>query len=789
MKKTVKLISPIAVLILLIVGYGYFAHLWSQPQDSPITRGSIWISPFVLGLSILLYYSLKYADKHRAYFSFSSLTIITILAGGFLQLSFADSSEETIKRLMLEQNMKINAISDELKEALPDLPEDISNNIVILGNPKAKTVLVNAQGGPVTSLLNFEFIKMMSDAGIKAEDLLLVNVHQYQTQRTEEFEANLISFEDAKKYDAISTQMLADVVSYFKNKGNNVVVMGISFGAFVIEDLLANYPVVADKYIIVVGRLDMPDAVWQEFSKGNYVGFKYDNGKTEIVKFTAEEAGMGGGNSIADKNTSLLAAGLGYKRFTELLKDKDLSKVVYFYGSIDDQVGSLSPAEVDFLKSKAVPITRYESDHGGTIDEFLKNDFKNIIDKVEKTKNGGSTEDSSTNNPSSENPGQNLDPAYRGTISPEHFNTTLDFEWLGNLPVIDVTIDGKEYKFLFDTAAPTLLPETLIKELKLSPITNTDTLHDSSGKQLQTKLYSLPSLKVNDLEFKNFTVLSSNFTTVFPLTCLGLDGVLGYNFLQYMVVKLDLKQQKITFSDQLPEHKAFTPIDIEFEPRYGPLIKLNFAFGNARFQIDTGNNANIQLGTTTVIPEMDKLNYPSRETRGAFVAGFGGAKQNNIKFDYLVKDFSIDNKIHIKAFPFTVDQSNAFLIGENFLKKFTIIIDFPGKKAYFKQLEEGEINEGFAKTFGFTPLWDGKSSLIISAVTSNTPAAKADLKPGDRIVSLNGVEMNEITEEGFCEFWNSSQNGTNSFEEQNSVELVIQRGNQDAKKVQLIHTE
>ena len=384
---------------------------------------------------------------------------------------------------------------------------------------------------------------------------------------------------------------------------------------------------------------------------------------------------------------------------------------------------------------------------------------------------------------------ENMDPAYLGTISPIHFNTTLDFEWSGNLPLVYLTIDGKKYKFLFDTAAPTMLPKTLIKELKLKPIVNRDTLSGSSGKQIRVKLYTLPSLKINDLEFKNYTILSSNFTTIFPLSCLGFNGVLGYNFLQHAVIKLDLKHQKITLSDKLMEHKGYTPIDIKFEPRYGPLINLSFAFGEALFQLDTGNNTNIQLGTISVIPEMEKFKYASRETRGAFVSSFGGAKQNNRQIDYLVKDFSIDNKIPIKSFPISVNQSGAFLIGENCLKKITIIIDFPDKKAYFKQIETGEINENFSKTFGFTPMWDGKSSLVISAIASNTPTEKHDLKPGDKIISLNGIKMDRLTKENFCKLMLSSQKDPHSFEKQKNIRLFIQRGEQKPKEVQLVHSE
>ena len=389
---------------------------------------------------------------------------------------------------------------------------------------------------------------------------------------------------------------------------------------------------------------------------------------------------------------------------------------------------------------------------------------------------------STTNKLSSD---KNTDPAYRGTIQPEHFKTTVNFKWSGGLPLVNVSIQGKTYKFLFDTAAPTMLPEALVKELKLNPIVNSDTLHDSSGKKIQVALYTLPSLEINELKFKDFIILPSNFAQSFPLSCLGFDGILGYNFLQDMVVKLDLNNQKITLSDQPLAHDGYMPVDIQFEPRYGPLVNLNFSFGAAPFEIDTGKNTYIQLGDTNVIAEMKKQKYISREIQGAFVSSVGGTKQNNRQIDFLITDFSIDNKIPIKSFPVSVNQSGAFLIGEDFLKKFTIIIDFPGKKAFFKQVGEGDIEQGFKDTFGFMPMWDGKSGLFISAVTSNTPAAKVDLKPGDKIISLNGKKMDSFTQDKFCQFMLSSQNDPDSFEKQKTAKLTIQRGDQKPQEIEL----
>ncbi len=663
-------------------------------------------------------------------------------------------SNKKIEAYIENKNAQIDSTSMALKQQM-DLPQEISKNIAVMGNPNAKTVLINAQGGPMTSIQNFELMYILMQAKVNKDSLLAVNVHQYQTLRTKEFETKLITFEDAKKYDAETTKMLAQTVDYFKRRGNTVIVTGISFGAFVVEDLLATYPAIADRYIIVAGRLDMPDAVWKEFAKGNYVGFKYKKGEPHIVKFTPKQAGMGGGNSIGDKNTSVLAAGLGYKRFTRLLQDKDLSRVDYFYGSIDDQVGRLSDEEISFLKSKGVNPIKFDKNHEGAIDDFTVGYLKDIVHKVSKE--------------------TNIDPSMLGSIVNKNFTKTFPFEWSGGLPIVKVTIDGKEYKFLFDTDAPTSIPEYLAVYLHLKKITKIK-LHDSGGRQLERSLYQLPLLTVAGVKFQDFVVSTANFKDIFPISCLGFDGILGYNFIRDLKVKIDYNKQEITFSDMPIPHGGYTPLNIHFEPKQGPLVELNFPFGSGHFIFDTGKNTDIQLGNPAVIPDFDNQGYEYRETFGTFSASIANNNTDRLKRTYLVKDFSLDSVLHIKSFPVSIDNSNAYLIGDGFLKHFTVIFDLPNQKAYFQKINKEDLNEGFEDTFGFTPFWNETDGLFISAITDKTPAAEAELKVGDKILSLNGKDVSKMEKEDFCVLLQQASS-SNSMDKQKELKITIRRGN------------
>ena len=90
---------------------------------------------------------------------------------------------------------------------------------------------------------------------------------------------------------------------------------------------------------------------------------------------------MGGSGSLSDRNMAKLAAGLGHKRYITLLKDTNLSNVIYVYGKKDQQVGSLTTEEVDFLKSKNVKILASEVGHGQTSINFIKKGMDLLFEK------------------------------------------------------------------------------------------------------------------------------------------------------------------------------------------------------------------------------------------------------------------------------------------------------------------------------------------------------------------------------------------------------------------------
>ncbi len=251
-------------------------------------------------------------------------------------------------------------------DATIGISQEIKDLIYFKGDGNAPVVLINVQGGPDTALSTGEVDDIFQT--FNTTDLLAVNVHQAQTLTPSLFEGNDITLDQAINFNAESVEMLSKVIKYFKDQGRTVYILGISFGAFITQDLITKEGVdVADKYLIMVGRLDINDAIWQGFSEGKF-GY-FENGINPIID---QEVGT----DVTDRNLDKLTAGIAMNRYTQLLNTfEDLSKITYVYGKTDEAVGALTEEELQFLQSKNVNIIIGSGGHDETIDDFVVQGF------------------------------------------------------------------------------------------------------------------------------------------------------------------------------------------------------------------------------------------------------------------------------------------------------------------------------------------------------------------------------------------------------------------------------
>lgn len=254
--------------------------------------------------------------------------------------------------------------SDENYPPIPnEIAQEIKDLIYFKGEENAPIVLINSQGGPSTKLSTRE-VDIFFQGFFNTTDILMANVHQSQTLNPNILEDNDITLDRAVHFNTESVEILYKVIKYFKDQGRTVYILGVSYGAFLTQDLIVRKGInVADKYLIMNGRLDINDVMWRGLAEGKEGRFQ--NGVTPIIEPTPH-------NEVIDRNSLRINAGIGMNRYTQLFNTiDDLSKLTYVYGKTDEAIGSLTAEEVAFLASKNTNIISGPGNHTDTYNDFI----------------------------------------------------------------------------------------------------------------------------------------------------------------------------------------------------------------------------------------------------------------------------------------------------------------------------------------------------------------------------------------------------------------------------------
>ena len=206
---------------------------------------------------------------------------------------------------------KALVISDKIQINFSNIPENLKKLGYSFGNPESDFVIIYSQGGPFPQLSNWLWQKRLLSLNEEFGNYFFINSMQTQIINSDEYTQKEISFEDAKIYIESTTEILADLVKYFKSQKKKVYLYGISHGAFIVENLIATKGNIANGYLIMVGRLDMDDEMWKSRVNNGSASFLND-GKT-IIKTEVS-------STIEGRNQDLLHAAKSYKRYTKLLK-------------------------------------------------------------------------------------------------------------------------------------------------------------------------------------------------------------------------------------------------------------------------------------------------------------------------------------------------------------------------------------------------------------------------------------------------------------------------------------
>jgi pimeloyl-ACP methyl ester carboxylesterase len=249
-------------------------------------------------------------------------------------------------------------------------PTDTTALWVTHGQKESDTVLIICQGGPSDSLgiiakgkTPYRYIPGYGNYNI-------AYLHQAQTYDPAIFSKDLTLWE-AEKAIEHTAEMLHRATVYFKNRDKTVVVIGNSFGAYIIPRTLTHFPALADRYVVLAGRLTDPDPIVKQHVKG-FNGEYHEDGSTYVPEDEQADLSEYSASEIQTYSAKqLLKAAIGQIDYTQTLSDKDLSKWIYFYATNDTHVGRLSEAEIVFLETHGAQVYPTSDGHNEVLYRFI----------------------------------------------------------------------------------------------------------------------------------------------------------------------------------------------------------------------------------------------------------------------------------------------------------------------------------------------------------------------------------------------------------------------------------
>jgi len=328
----------------------------------------------------------------------------------------------------------------------------------------------------------------------------------------------------------------------------------------------------------------------------------------------------------------------------------------------------------------------------------------------------------------------------------------LHFEFINNVIVIPVSLNGKKLSFILDTGA---------KNTILFGSSNSDSL--VLNDQIKTKISGLSGKPINAIISRNnriqiknifgygqkvFVILDDSFNLSLKMGK-PIHGIIGYELLKNFVTDINFKTQTLKFYKPekftVPNSKKYQKSNLEFHKDKPYIETVSFLKDGSQHQtkllLDTGCSDALWLfeKASTGLQITDKF---FSDYLGEGISGSIKGKRSKIK-SFKIGEYTFNNITAAFLDSISTQRARSFKerdgsIGCNLLQRFRVIFDYPNKTLYLKKAKSFKKDFRYNRAgIGISYHKDAKvlvaeknSSIVISDNTSadNNPLFEINYK-------------------------------------------------------------
>ena len=341
-----------------------------------------------------------------------------------------------------------------------------------------------------------------------------------------------------------------------------------------------------------------------------------------------------------------------------------------------------------------------------------------------------------------------------GDIISVDFNESIDIEIENGLIFLPVQIEGKTYRFLFDTGAPFSISEELQRSYNFDVISKGHIV-DSDNNRKQVNYIQVDTITLGSIPFMNQTAFEGDFNSNPILECLEIDGIVGSNLIRHANWTIDQNQKKITISNSISEKIRKESIAIPFRTDQQYNMILNLSVDTSLIQnltVDYGSNGPIALPENifSVLKQRSFMNKIFVEV-GSKRSGIIG-KSVILKEEITITDSIKINKFNIQTVEVRTGSSG--LIGNKILSRFLITIDWNQKIIYISKRFYQESNY---KYLGFTLGFTLDKGIYVQSVIEGSMAYDKGIEPNMKVLKIDSLDF--LMNDDYCDYVSLVNNG------------------------------
>jgi hypothetical protein len=363
-------------------------------------------------------------------------------------------------------------------------------------------------------------------------------------------------------------------------------------------------------------------------------------------------------------------------------------------------------------------------------------------------------------------------------------NEVNKFKYVENQILVNTSFSDKlNVELLFDLGAglSTIFIDSTMREIISSqkPIASPGRSISADGVKMHNDIYRLGDIITPWFTVKNSFILATNRPNIYP--CYKIKGLWGtssfapsFRGKRNKIIILNMQDTTLAIIDSLPSLNDWIPIEAIYN-KVSSLFQIKIALGHESFYFlfDTGCTGNIIMTRKdfkAVLRNSHSL-INRASSYGYITNSLSGTKIDTAEITY--SNISI-GAIKLDSVPIYSTKALAMnIVGMEFINRFNILVDYQHHKIYLQPNTNYKKPEPtFYKAKGFSPRNTINSGFCIQNILSDSPAEKAGLKVGDKIISINNIsaETGDICE---IEKIFSRLDGKNT-----NNKIIVRRGNE-----------